>query len=269
MEKITSQQNPKVKKIISLRKKNNRDEMDLFIIEGYRELLSAIDNGFTLESLFICPEFFLKDNEPKLIEKVIHKNTPVFELSPNIFSKISYRDRPDGLLAIAPQKHLSLKDLEKLIAKKEDFFCVVAEGIEKPGNLGTILRSCDAAGALFLIVCDRCTDIFNPNVVRASVGTLFTVPVVETTKKELFSFLEKQKIKLCAATPSAKEIFTKVDLTKKIALAMGCEQYGLSDEFLNKSSIKIKIPMMGKADSLNVASATTLMLYEALRQRQS
>ena len=205
MEKITSSQNPKIKKVISLRKKNKRDQTDLFLIEGYRELLSAVNHDYKMESFFICPEFFLKDNENKLIEKIRSKNTPVYQLPENIFEKISYRDRPDGLLAIAHKNHLSLKDLTKIIEGKTDFFCVVADSIEKPGNLGTILRSCDAAGALFLIVCDRCTDIFNPNVVRASTGTLFTVPVVEASKGEVFSFLEENNIKICAATPHAKQ----------------------------------------------------------------
>lgn len=266
MEKITSSQNPKIKQVLSLRKKSKRDETNLFLIEGYRELLSAVDNGFSIQTLFVCPSFFLKDNEPKLINKIA-QIAQVLELPEHLFEKISYRDRPDGLIAIALQKHLQLSDLKQYTEK--DFFCVVAESIEKPGNLGTILRSCDAAGASFLIVCDKCTDIFNPNVVRASVGTLFTVPVVDTTKSELFTFLKKEKIKICAATPHTENLFTKTDLTGKVALCMGTEQYGLSDEFMKKSDILVKIPMMGKADSLNVASATTLMLYEALRQRQS
>jgi len=266
MEKITSNQNPKIKKIISLRKKNKRDEHKLFLIEGYRELKSAADNGYKIDSLYVCPELFLKTNENKLIQQI---NCKAFEVPKHIFEKISYRDRPDGLLAIAPQKQKSIQDLEKLASSQKDFFCVIAESIEKPGNLGTILRSCDAAGALFLIVCDECTDIFNPNVVRASTGTLFTVPVIQTTKKELFPFLQKQKIKVCAATPHAKKVFTQTDLLGKVALVMGCEQYGLTEEFLEKADIQVKIPMMGKADSLNVASATTLMLYEALRQRQA
>jgi len=266
METLTSSQNPKIKRILSLRKKRERDQTNLFLIEGYRELLSAVDNGFSIKSLFVCPEFFLKTNEKALVDKIQKKTCDIYKLPEYLFEKISYRDRPDGLLAIAKQESLSLEKIKDLC--KEGVYFVVAESIEKPGNLGTILRSSDAAGAAFLVVCDPCTDIFNPNVVRASVGTLFTVPVVVCDKNEFFSFCKKEKITICAATPAAKKIFTQTDLSGKIALCMGTEQYGLSDQFLQKADLLVKIPMMGKADSLNVASATTLMLYETLRQRQ-
>lgn len=267
METLTSNQNPKIKFIQSLRKKKERDESNLFLIEGYRELLSAVENGFMIKSLFICPQFFLKNNEKALIDKIQKKTEEIYNLPEYLFEKISYRDRPDGLLAIAEQEHLSLEDVKERCV--EDVYFVVAESIEKPGNLGTILRSCDAAGAAFLVVCDPCTDVYNPNVVRASVGTLFTMPVVVSSKDEFFSFCKKEKITICAASPSGDKVYTKTDLKGKVALCMGTEQYGLSDLFLQKADLLVKIPMMGKADSLNVASATTLMLYETLRQRQS
>lgn len=265
MLEITSLQNPKVKQVLHLREKRERDKTGLFLIEGYREILRACDAGWQISQLMICQELFLGSNEPTLIKRLSEKKCEVISLTPLVFEKISYRDRPDGLLAIAPQKNLKLKDLE--ISEKNPFY-VVAEAIEKPGNLGTILRSSDGVGVDGLIVCDRCTDIYNPNVVRASVGTLFTVKTVQTTGEETLQWLKDQKIQILAATPSAAKEFTDVDLTGPIAIAVGTEQLGLSDRWMKEASIQVRIPMQGVADSLNVAMATTLLLYEALRQRR-
>jgi TrmH family RNA methyltransferase len=174
------------------------------------------------------------------------------------------------LIAVAPQKPLSLLDMENNLKTQQSApFFVVAEAIEKPGNLGTILRSSDAVGVDGLIVCDRCTDIYNPNVVRASVGTLFTVPVVEASGVETMEWLRRNGIAILAATPSAKKEFTQVDMTKPLAIAVGTEQLGLSALWMDNADIQVKIPMCGVADSLNVAMATTLLLYEALRQRRA
>jgi TrmH family RNA methyltransferase len=170
---------------------------------------------------------------------------------------------------LAPQQHLTLNDLNHKIQHQHSPFLVVAEAIEKPGNLGTILRSSDAVGLDGLIVCDRCTDIHNPNVVRASVGTLFTVPVVEAPGQETLDWLKSKGISILAATPSAKIEFTDVDMTRPLAIAVGTEQLGLSKRWMEQADIQVKIPMCGIADSLNVAMATTLLLYEALRQRKT
>lgn len=264
---ISSLQNPKVKEILHLRERKERDKAKLFLIEGYRELLRAIDAGWVVHQLFICPELFLGSNEPALIQRVAARGGQIFQCSQKVFEKISYRDRPDGLLAIAPQKALALGDLESLFAKPIPPFLVVAEAIEKPGNLGTILRSADAVGADALIVCDRCTDIYNPNVVRASVGTLFTVPTIEAEGKDALAWLKKRGILILAATPQAEKEFTQVDLTGPLAIAVGTEQLGLSDAWMHQADIQVRIPMRGIADSLNVATATTVLLYEVLRQR--
>ena len=146
---------------------------------------------------------------------------------------------------------------------------MIAESIEKPGNLGTILRSADAAGVDAVIVCDPTTDIHNPNVVRSSVGTLFTVPVLEADGEETLLFLKENRIALAAASPHAKQEYTEADLTVPLAIAVGTEQYGLSENWMKKADIAVRIPMFGAADSLNVASATTLLLYETVRQRRS
>lgn len=262
---LTSLQNPKVKQVIHLRDRNDREKTQQFIIEGYRELLRATDAGWKVDLLYVCPELFLGSNERTLINRLASKGTEVFECSEPVFRKMSYRDRPDGLIAVAPQRHFGLSDIR---LKPRPFF-IVAEAIEKPGNLGTILRSSDAVGLDGLILCDRCTDIYNPNVVRASVGTLFTVPVMEAKSRETIDWLKKNQISILAATPSATEEFTQVDMTKPIAIAVGTEQLGLSEQWLKEADIKVRIPMNGVADSLNVAMATTLLLYEALRQRQA
>lgn len=260
IKKITSLQNQAIKDVVKLRERREREKTDLFLIEGYRELRRAVDAGHRPKALFYCPELFLGSNEPLLLKE---SKAELIECTPEVFAKISYRDRPDGLLAIAPQMHLKLSDLP---LKKNPFF-VIAESIEKPGNLGTILRSSDAAGVHAVIVCDPTTDIHNPNVVRSSVGTLFTLPVLEASSEETLAFLKKHKISIVAATPHASLEFTKAPLKGPVAIAVGTEQYGLSEAWMKQADISVKIPMFGVADSLNVASATTLMLYEVVRQR--
>jgi TrmH family RNA methyltransferase len=262
MDKITSLQNPQIKKVVRLRDRRDRDETDLFLIEGYRELKRAIDAGRVIQTLFYCPELFLGENEPELLKQ---SEAELICCTSDVFAKISYRDRPDGMLAIAPQFHLRLSDLARKMP--DNPFLVIAESIEKPGNLGTILRSCDAAGVDAVIVCDPTTDIHNPNVVRSSVGTLFTLPVLEADGEETLAFLRQHRIRIVAATPHATEIFTEADLTRPVAITVGTEQYGLSDHWMKMADCQVRIPMMGIADSLNVASATTLLLYEVVRQR--
>ena len=257
---IASLQNPKIKNLVRLRDRRHRDKSGLFLIEGYRELLRAVDAGLAIDELYTCPEMFLGGNEEALIERISGQK---FECSPQVFKKVSYRDRPDGLLGTARQMTRRLDEIQFKSAP----FVVIAESIEKPGNLGTILRTSDAVGVDALIVCDRCTDIHNPNVVRASVGTLFTVPVVETSGSEALKWLEKQGIALVAATPSAETVYSEADLTGPVAVAFGTEQYGLSDAWLEAAETKVKIPMRGVADSLNVALSTGVLLYEVLRQR--
>lgn len=188
---ITSLQNPKVKQLVKLKDRRARDETGLFLIEGYRELKRASDAGVKIEDCYTCPELFLGENEPALIQQIRNNGAEVVPCAPHVFEKFSYRDRPDGLLGVAVQMKKRLVDLS---IKKNPFF-IVAEAIEKPGNLGTILRSSDAVGIDGVIVCDRCTDIYNPNVVRASVGTLFTVPVVESESEETLEWLKKKGFK--------------------------------------------------------------------------
>ena len=265
---LTSNQNPKVKLVTQLRNKSTRDETQLFLVEGYREILRAIDADWHLDTLFVCEELFLGVNEQILIERARQRLTQIITCNKTVFQKMSYRDRPDGLLAIAPQKKSDLSSLKQAFDNNRAPLFVVAEAIEKPGNLGTILRSSDAVGVDGLIVCDRCTDIFNPNVVRASVGTLFTVPTVEEEGEATLKWLKDNQVTILAATPHAEKEFTDVDLTQPVAIAVGTEQLGLSERWMKQATLQVRIPMRGIADSLNVAMATTLLLYEASRQRQ-
>ena len=264
---ITSTQNPKIKDALSLRDRRDRDEQGLFLIEGYRELTRAHAGNVDMQTLFICPELFLGENEPALIEHIRKKGATIINCSERVFRKISYRDRPDGLVGIAKQMKHTLHDLEKQLQGVTNPLLVVAEAIEKPGNLGTILRSSDGAGAHGVIICDRCTDMYNPNVVRASVGTLFTIPVIEATSEETLIWLKKQQIKICAATPHATADYFDTNLSQGCAIAVGTEQLGLTKKWMEECDIQVKIPMCGIADSLNVAMATTILLFEAQRQR--
>jgi RNA methyltransferase, TrmH family len=263
-KRITSSQNIKIKQLVRLKERKERDKTPFFLIEGYRELRRAVDGGLKFQSLFIAPDLFLGSSEKTLIEQI---RAETFLLPSDLFKKISYRDRPDGLMAVAYQMGLGLYDLPYNDKKMSVY--VVAEAIEKPGNLGTILRSADGVGADGVIICDRCTDIYNPNVVRASVGTLFTIPVVESVGVEAYEWLKNRKIAIIAATPSAKLEYTEAPLSGSIAIVVGTEQFGLSPLWMDGADVRVTIPMNGVADSLNVAMATTLILYESLRQRKN
>lgn len=265
---ITSIKNEKIKKIIKLKNKNKRDKFSLFLIEGYRELLRASKSKVKIDSLYIAPDLFLKNNEYKLIEEIQSKNIPTYNLTKEIFQKISYRDRPDGLLAIANSFKNDLKELEKIIDNVKNPLLVVLESIEKPGNLGTILRTCVAAAVDAIIVADPKTDIFNPNVVRASVGCLFTVPIFVTSSEDILSFLKNKNIEIIATSPSSKTNYIDENLKKAVAIIFGTEQTGLTDIWIKKSTKLVKIPMFGDVDSLNVATSATILLYEAIRQRK-
>ena len=289
-EKITSLQNPRVKQLVKLRDRRDRDEAGLFLVEGYREVRRALEKGVRLNELYFSPDWFLGENEPALIEQARQAGAQLFELSKDAFAKCAYRERPDGLLAVAPQWKNTLADLAvgralsptntadvggsavagPMADKKPrhtDAFFLVVESIEKPGNLGTILRSADAAGVDAVIVCDAVTDIFNPNVVRSSTGVLFSVPIVVADSASVHAWLKEKGVRIVATTPDTPNVYTQVDLRGPLAIVMGSEQYGLSDFWLKESNLLVRIPMAGQADSLNVALATIITLFEAVRQR--
>lgn len=279
-ERITSLQNPRVKQLVKLRERRDRDEAGLFLVEGYREIRRALEKGVRPKELYFSPDWFLGENEPALIEQAKQAGAQLFELSKDAFAKVAYRERPDGLLAVAPQWKTTLADLNVGRAlrpteavdgegkpRPTDPFLLVVESIEKPGNLGTILRSADAAGCDAVIVCDAVTDIFNPNVVRASTGVLFSVPVVVAESTAVHAWLREKGIRTAATTPHTTNLYTQTDLRGPLAIVMGSEQYGLSEFWMKGADVLVRIPMAGQADSLNVAMATIITLFEAVRQR--
>ena len=262
-ELITSAQNDAVKHLVKLRDRRHRDREKLTLLEGYRELTRAEEYGMTLVECFFSPRHFLGANEFPLLERLAAKGVRVRELAPHLLEKVSYRDRPEGLLAIACMKTHTLDD----IPVDPKGLYLVAETVEKPGNLGSMLRSADAVNATGVILCEKGTDIYNPNVIRASTGALFSVPLAETDNASAMAWLRKNDIKILAATPHTDLCYTDADLTCGVALAVGAEQTGLTDFWMDGADMKVVIPMLGKIDSLNVATATTLLLYEAVRQR--
>lgn len=260
---ITSLKNPRIKYTYRLRNRRFREKEGKTLLEGYRELTRSFEYGMKLTEVFYCPSMFLGENEFPMLEMLKEHGIQVYEVTEPILEKLSYRDRPEGLVAIADVLSHKLEDIPVV----ENGLYLVAESIEKPGNLGSILRSADAAGVTGLILCDKCTDIYNPNVIRASTGALFSVPMAECSGEEAYAWLRENNIKILAATPHTTNVHTDADMTQAVAVAVGTEQSGLTDFWMESADIKVKIPMLGKIDSLNVATATTIMLYEAARQR--
>ena len=262
--RLESLSNPRVKDVVRLRQRSHRDRLGLMLVEGYRELRRAVSNGYRPRTVFACPELFMGVHEPELLRRAREAGAESVECVRAVFEKMSARDRPDGLLAVGPQVTGRLSAL----SLPPDALVVVAEAIEKPGNLGTIFRSADAAGANAVVLCDRCTDLGNPNVVRASIGTLFSVPVAEATTAEAIEFLAGRGFTILAASPHAHDFHTAADLRGPTAIVVGSEQYGLSDAWMRSPHAHpVRIPMLGQCDSLNVAAATTILLFEAQRQR--
>lgn len=261
MEKITSLQNPKIKNISKLTKNKERKEQNLFIIEGAREMSLALSAGYKINSAFVCPELFSKTDYPEVLNTI--PENKLFEVSESIFEKIAYREGSDGLLALATPK---IHDLKNLNLSKNPFV-IVLESVEKPGNLGAILRSADAAQVDAVIICDPATDLYNPNAVRSSVGCLFTVQTAICTSPQALSYLKERSINTFAAELQASQWYQDTDFTKPSAIIMGTEADGLTDFWLSKADARIKIPMRGKIDSLNVSVSTAVITFEAMRQR--
>jgi len=262
-EPITSPANPRIKHLVRLRDRRERDRSGLFLVEGYRELRRALEAGVELTELYCCPDLYLGENEAALVEAARRAGAEIVPVAEVPFRKASYRDRPEGLLGLARQFPTSPAGL----APQPDPLLLVVEAIEKPGNLGTMLRTAEAAGAAAVVVCDPATDPFNPNVVRASLGTLFTVPLVVADTPGAISRLRELGIRTVATTPSASQAHWEADLTGPVAVVVGSEQYGLSDAWLAAADCRVVIPMPGAVDSLNAAMAAGIVLFEAVRQR--
>ncbi|TGK05193.1 RNA methyltransferase [Leptospira langatensis] len=259
---ITSFSNEKLKYISGLKEKKNRERSNTFFIEGYREIQRAkASEKIEFEYILTCPACYLGENEEELISSIDAKTILVPK---QVFEKISYRDRPDGLIATANLPDFSLSKNPNLSGAP----VLVIEGVEKPGNLGTILRTAEGAGFETVFVADPRLDLFNPNVIRSSTGTLFTLDVRQGEISELYPLLKKAGYRTIAVTPEAKSLYWDGNLKGKVALVFGSEQYGLSEYARTKSDEYISLPMKGVADSLNLAMSAGILMYEVLRQNR-
>jgi RNA methyltransferase, TrmH family len=261
MEQITSLQNPRVKHILQLSKARERREQGLVVVEGAREIGLAIDAGYEPDVLYVCPEIYAKSEYPELRSRIPEQKQ--IECSPAVFEKVAYREGSDGLIAlIRPQDHR----LKSLILP-ENPFIIVLEAVEKPGNLGAVLRTADAANVSAVVICDPLTDLYNPNAIRSSVGCLFTVPVAVCSSEEALAWMKTKGIKTFAAELQASGWYHECDFKGPSAIIMGTEADGLTDFWLKNADARIKIPMRGKIDSLNVSVSTAILTFEAMRQR--
>lgn len=259
---ITSLQNPRVKKVTSLREREHRDPAGLMLIDGILELERAIRNHRRPVEIYWCPDL-CKNDARQIIEKCRQAGTQLYACSQKVLEKMTYGNVSGGWVAVAPMLKGSLAQLRLT----KPVLVVVAEKVEKPGNLGSILRSADAAGAQAVIVCDGKTDVHNPNVVRNSRGAIFTIPVVEATTRDTLEWLKKEKMQIVATTPNTGQLYTDIDLRKNTAVVVGEEHEGLTRTWLDAADVSVKIPMLGQVDSLNVAAVVSIVLYEAVRQR--
>ena len=259
---ITSLTNARIKNVVQLRNRKQRTETGLTIVEGQREITRALEAGVMFKEFYVCQEL-LSATKSDDIFAPRYENVPVYETTKAVFSKIAYGNRVEGVLAVCEPRSLSLKKLPE----KTDSLFVIVESVEKPGNLGAILRTCDGAGVDGVIICDGKTDIYNPNVIRASLGAIFSVKVVVSSNEEALEYLRAKRITICATLPQAKIIYTDEKLTGALAVVVGSEQSGLTEFWAQQADLKVKIPMKGFTDSLNVSASTAVLLYEILRQR--
>ena len=260
---ITSAQNPKIKRLLQLQQKSSeRRKAGLFVVEGIREVERCVEKGYEINTIFYLNKP-MAENVSEIIEK--NKDIKLFEVSPTIYEKIAYRGSTEGVIAEVKTKDKTLNDLNL----SENPLVVVLESVEKPGNLGAILRSADAAGADALIVCDPLTDLYNPNLIRNSTGAIFSVPCVACTSEECIKFLKENNIQILTAQLQDSELYYDTDMKRGTAIVMGTEATGLTDIWRKAADAHIRIPMLGITDSLNVSVSAAILLYEAVRQREA
>jgi TrmH family RNA methyltransferase len=262
MEKILSVNNDRIKNVVKLAAKSReRNAQGLFVIEGARELGIALESCYEIDSVFVCFEIFQKSEYPRVFETIEEER--VREVSVQVFEKMAYREGSDGIIALAKQKSHRLEDL----ALSANPFVIVLEAVEKPGNLGAILRTADAAQVDSIVICDPLTDVYNPNVIRSSVGCIFSVQTAVCSSEEAFAWLTKKRIKTFAAELQSAIFYQDSDFREPSAIVMGTEANGLTSFWLQHSDAHIKIPMRGRIDSLNVSVSTAVLTFEAMRQR--
>lgn len=260
-ELVTSAQNPKIKLLLSLQEKSReRREKGLFVVEGLRELGHCLSCGYAADTVFFCREILPAESLSFLPEGV-----RVVEVPGTVYEKIAYRGSTEGVIAEVKCKSHSLRDL----SLKDNPLVVVLESVEKPGNLGAVLRSADAAGADAVIVCDPLTDLYNPNLIRSSIGGIFTVPCAAASSAETISWLKDHGFKILTAQLQDSEWYYDTDMTGPTAIVIGTESTGLTDCWREAADAHIRIPMLGRLDSLNASVSAAILLFEAVRQRNS
>ena len=260
---ISSTQNPKIKHLLALQQKSSlRREEGLFVVEGRREIGHCIEAGYDIDSLFMLAPKGQEAHAANVIGKPMPAERS-FTLTPNIYEKVAYRESTEGAIAIVRTKRQSLSELPL----PQEPLIVVLESVEKPGNLGAVLRSADAAGVDAVIVCDPLTDLYNPNLIRSSIGAVFTVPVVACSSEECIAFLKSKGIKILTAQLQDSELYYATDMTCGTAIVMGTESTGLTTQWRKAADAHIRIPMLGALDSLNVSVSAAILMFEAVRQR--
>ena len=258
---ITSLQNPMVKNLLLLQEKARvRKDQDLIVVEGVREINLAIASGFVMTSLFYLPAIFPKEMLDELTQNIVSE--PI-EVSAEVFDRVAYRKGSGGVIALFRPKWLNLSDIRKCPTP----LILVLETVEKPGNLGALLRTADAAALDAVIVCDPQTDLYNPNAIRSSLGCIFTLPVVVSSSAEVIDWMKSHSIRTFGTALTAKKYYQDCDFTTASAIIMGSEAFGLSKTWLEQADELIKIPMMGKVDSMNVSVSAAIVVFEAKRQR--
>jgi RNA methyltransferase, TrmH family len=281
---ITSLQNPRVKDTIHLRNARHRQRQQRIIIDGVRELARAMSAGVNLIETFICQSLLVDDEALSLLKTLETSGGEILTVSEAVFHKLAFGSRAEGLLGVAEMPQKTLQDLDISMkrphpnplpkgegtlgmAPMNNPLIAVLEGVEKPGNVGAVLRSADAAGVSALIVADARTDLYNPNAIRASLGTIFTVPVCEASSDEVLSWLREKDIAVVAAQVDGSVPYTEIDYRRPTAVVLGSEAEGLSSAWTDPDITAVRLPMLGAADSLNVSAAAAVIFYEALRQR--
>lgn len=257
-ESVTSVHNPKIKRLASLQQKSSeRRDSGLFVVEGEREIRHCLNSGYELDTLFICPE--ITDRRiPGAAARTI-------EVTRQVYEKVAYRDSTEGMIAEVRMKERKLDS----IVLGERPLIVVLESVEKPGNLGAILRSADAAGVDAVLICDPLTDLYNPNLIRSSIGSIFTKQVVACRSEEAVRFLKDHDIQILTAQLQDSEWYYDTDMRRATAIVMGTEATGLTDQWREAADAHIRIPMLGALDSLNVSVSAAILMYEAVRQRNA
>ena len=262
---LTSPANARVKEVLALRSRRARDVRGLTCLDGAEELRLALDAGVRVETLVHCAELMGADPAgwAALVSRVRGAGSQTISVSRNVFERMAYREGPDGILAVVPTPGVRLDALDVAPGA----LVLVAQAIEKPGNLGAMLRTADAAGVAAVIAADPVTDWGNPNVIRSSKGTVFSVPVASADTEATLAWLDARDLVVVATTPDTDLTHVEADLTGGVAIVVGAEKWGLDERMLHAAGIRVRIPMAGRADSLNAATSAAIVLYEAVRQR--